>query len=333
MVSDSCVVMLPQTAFRLWGISDDSSTNVILVKQPLRHPNDSLFQNAITRINTLIVNHCNLDISSTLDSQSKMDIKTNSGIIDCNVLNLAHHFPGMKLPVRPNILDYSSIGHRSLLYSDLRYTKEFMRATIRNRRFYKRFEPSSIIHWDDYAKHRKSQLVSFGWKNEFIDTSRMQRASQLFLKNHKNEFSELMELDLDEKTLIVSPHVLDSFDQLILNLKNQIGSSVKFAEIFFSSSNIIVKRHRLSNEYFPDEGILFEKKIIIANTAITRLLPIEVLVLGMKNTFLYSVPSSAAFSFRHEVLIQESNLKKNDFSEYGLMLRRNKVSLDSVSTS
>jgi hypothetical protein len=205
-----------------------------------------------------------------------------------------------------------------------------MRATIRNRRFYKKYKPSKIIHWDDYAKRNKSQLVFFGWENEFIDTSKMQDASERFLLNHKREFPELMELDLQEKTLIVAPHLLESYEQMIYNLKNQIKVSPKFAEIFHLSTNIIVKRHRLSKEYFPDQGILFQKKVTIANSEITRLLPIEILVLGIRNTVLYSAPSSAVFSFRHDTLLEKSNLKKNDFSEYGLMLRRNKTTLGRI---
>jgi hypothetical protein len=318
--------MLPQTTFRLWGLPKHTLSNVILVKQPIRHPNDTFFQNAITTMNKMILSHVDYKISESLNAESKIDLSNSSSIIDCNIINLIHHFPQITLPIRPNILDYSSIGHRSLLYSDLRFTKEFMRGAIRNIRFSRRFNPSNIIHWDDYAKNRKTQLINFGWKNEFLDTDRIAAVSGSFLIEYKHKFPELQELDIHARTLLIAPHLLESYEQMIENLQNQIRASAHFAEIFYDSKNVIVKRHRLSMENFPKSGMLFGKRIIVANSAITRLLPIEILILGMPDTFFYSAPSSSAFSFKHDTFLEKSNLEKNDFSEYGLMLHRRKIS-------
>ena len=326
MTIESCLVMLPQTTFRLWGLPKYTLSNVILVKQPIRHPNDTFFKNAISTMNKMILNHVNYNISQVLDAESKIDLSDSTSIIDCNIINLIHHFPEIKLPIRPNILDYSSIGHRSLLYSDLRFAKEFMRGAIRNFRFSRRFNPSIIIHWDDYAKSRQTQLLNFGWKNEFLDTDRIAAESGSFLMDNKHKFPELQEMDIHAKTLLIAPHLLDSYEQMIENLQNQIKVSANFAELFHNSTNIIVKRHRLSMENFPKFGILFGKRIVVANSAITRLLPIEVLILGMPDTYFYSAPSSAAFSFKHNIFLEESNLEKNDSSEYGLMLHRKKIS-------
>ena len=102
----------------------------------------------------------------------------------------------------------------------------------------------------------------------------------------------------------------------------QLKNDQVLESIFKSTRNILIKQHRMSEKIFPKRGDVLGKPVLVAHSQHLRLLPIEILILGMQSTFLYTSPSSAAFAFNQSIVLDMKDLEKNDISEYGLMLKR-----------
>ena len=314
--------MLPQTSFRLWGIQNISIKNVFQVVQPMRHPNDLLFHESLKQLTKVILEHSSLIIADEIQVDSKMTFSEGLIIVDGNYLHLSHHFPKIEKVKNLTVLDYSTLGHKSLLASDTQFPKEFARSVLRNVKFSRKYHPKAVIHWDDYAKNRKSQLINFGWDHQFIDTSRIREKSQSFLNTNSDLFPELQNLDIDSGIILISPHVSETFDDVMDKFKYQLRNDLVLESTFKSTESILIKQHRMSEKIFPKHGDILGTPVLVAHSQYLRLLPIEILILGTKSTFLYTSPSSAAFAFNQSMFLEMQDLEKNDLSEYGLMMKR-----------
>ena len=105
-------------------------------------------------------------------------------------------------------------------------------------------------------------------------------------------------------------------------MNNLLNSDQHALEIFLNAERVIVKQHRISEHRFPDNFQLMDRKIFVANEPLTRILPSEILILGMSNLELFSTISSIIFASRNNEFITLGSMNLRDSKDYGLMLSR-----------
>ena len=216
------------------------------------------------------------------------------------------------------------MGQRTLLSSDLRYPVEFSRAVKRNLKFKKKFAPKSIIHWDDYALKREKNLVNFGWENIFCDTNRIILNAKSFLKNNISQIDELKSINLSDKIMLILPHSSDSVENLFLQLSTLLKNP-KFLYDFHSADHIFIKNHRTSMNLFPSLVTFAGRKIHCFQSNFMKLLPVEILFLGLSNIVIASVNSASIYSNQTNSFYFIPKQTKIDKNSFGLMRKRFKL--------
>lgn len=194
---DKCstfLISLPQTAIRLWGIDSKLIGNLKIVEVPVRSQNDHYLTTANQNVNKMIFSELGRTDIEFIPREELQKSHTTSSILDCNILNLAHHYPQLGKMRDVRVLDYSSLGQRSLLASDAANLREFGRAVARNLRFKKKFSPLQIFHWDDYAFSRSFQLINFGWRNDFVNTNNIKEKCSAFMNHNLWTIPELRDI-------------------------------------------------------------------------------------------------------------------------------------------
>ena len=323
-------LLLPQSAIRLWGINLGENAYVNQLKYISRHSFDVDIEETIYRINSLILNEINLSRNLTFIS-SKINISdfSEEAIYDCHLLNLNKYYFTTR-PKAVNILDYSTLGQRSLLLNDFRYPLEFSRAFKRNITLQRKFSPKSIIHWDDYAFKNKNSLIHFGWENIFCDTEDIVTISKSFLKRNLSEISEISFLNQSNKILFILPHSTDTIQDLYNHL-SVLLLNPEFKSVYETADYIFVKQHRTSLHSFPSEITLAGKAIFCFQTKFMKLLPVEILFLGLDNITIASVNSSSIYSNQYKPFYFINKSTNRDQKEFGLMRKRLKINTRSSS--
>jgi hypothetical protein len=257
-----------------------------------------------------------------IEKNSQITLNPKNSLVDCQILNLINYFPNLIVPKGINILDYSSLGHRSLVLSDLKFPIEFSRAILRNIRFSKKFSPNLIWHWDDYGKNLNSSTINFGWLNKFVETDLVKNLAIKFLEHNLNLFSEISKIKKNDNILIVSTGLFHNSKDVSRELEILLDSSAIVKRKFQEAEHIIIKQHRASEIDLPDYFEVRSKLVTVMNTPLSRVLPIEILIFGLSNSFLISVPSSVLYSNNQidyfEISIDDIDSKK----AYGLNMRR-----------
>ena len=266
-----------------------------------------------------------LKIYKTVQIEKNQPIIFNpkNSLVDCQVLNLIDYFPNLTIPKGIKILDYSSLGQRSLVLSDLQFPIEFSRAIVRNIKFNNKFSPSLIWHWDDYGKELKNSTLNFGWLNMFIETDLVKKLAIKFLKHNLNLFPEISKVKDNDRILIVSPDLFHNSKDISLELETLLDSNSIIKRKFQEAKHIIIKQHRASEIELPDYLEVRGKLVTVMNTPLSRVLPIEILIFGLSNSFLISVPSSALYSNNQTNYYEISTDDIDSRKCYGLNRRRN----------
>jgi hypothetical protein len=101
------------------------------------------------------------------------------------------------------------------------------------------------------------------------------------------------------------------------------------AEKFIKSRNILLKQHRTSLVKYPTEFTLMGKNVRVLQSPQSRLLPAEILILGLAKLDLYSAGSSAIFSNHFKQYNLFTTHATKDTKDYGLMYKRLGINLDS----
>lgn len=317
-------LLLPQTAIRLWGINVEKNTYINQFKYISRRPFDADIEETIYIMNTLILEELyltkNLKFISKKINQS--DFSDNS-IYDCHLLNLEKYYFTIH-PKAVSIIDYSSLGQRSLLLNDIQFPIEFSRATKRNLALRRKFSPKSIIHWDDYALKNKRFLIPFGWDNIFCDTKNIASVSNRFLKRNLSKIDEISTLSLSDKILLILPHSSDALEDFYNHLA-VLFLDPEFKCHFESADYIFVKQHRTSLIVFPGEITFGGKKIFCFQSKFMKLLPVEILLLGLSNIVIASVNSSSVYSNQSKPFYFITKQTNHDKKGFGLMRKRLKI--------
>lgn len=317
-------LLLPQTALRIWGLSQQSKIKVNQIEYLVRRPFDIGIEETIYRINSLILREINLDKKLNYISKKINHLNYNeSTIYDCHLLNLQKYY-FTSIPSKIHVLDYSTLGHRTLLSSDLRYPIEFSRAVKRNLRFKKKFAPKSIIHWDDFALKREKKLINFGWENMFCDTNSIALHAKSFLKNNLPQIDELKFINISDKIMLILPHSSDSAEKLFSQLSTMLLNP-KFMNDFNSANHIFIKNHRTSTNSYPSEVTFAGKTIHCFQSNFMKLLPVEILFFGLSNTVIASVNSSSIYSNQNKSFYFIPKQTEIDKKAYGLMRKRFKL--------
>jgi hypothetical protein len=318
------LISLPQTAIRLWGIEPRSLKDIKIVEVPVRTVQDRSLSAANQSVNELILAELGEKHYEVIARNDLEGPRVSRSILDCNVLNLAHHYPKIGKPREVKVLDYSSLGHRSLVASDTLNLREAARAATRNYRFRKKFSPSFILHWDDYASERKNSLVNFGWSNGFINSSRIIEKSRNFMSNNISRIPEIVHTPLESQIVILAPHIYCTEEELIFELKNLVFTNQEAMSAVESCDFVIVKQHRTSEVKYRDEFTFLGKRCRVLQSSLSRAVPIEIYMHGFSRSTMFSAPSSAIYSHASNTFVLKSRISKADQAEYGLMSHRHK---------
>jgi hypothetical protein len=324
-LSGAFCFLLPQTAIRTWGIDSFRPTELVQYEYVFRRKFDENVVPTIYELNRLILG-INLPNQSVAMRSTNLIEKNNLNdcYVDCHLLNLDKYYGIKDFSHNMKIIDYSTLGHRSLLLSDARFPKDFLRACKRNIIFMKKFHPTEIYQWDDVASRQKSKL-GFGWSNIFISTDRIQRSAKKFLLAYTGYFPELQDVNPDHRVILILPHNYDGVESVTQHITRILHKDPKNAENFRNADHIILKQHRTSLVPYPDEFIIFGKRVRVLKSIQSRLLPAEILTLGFQNIDLYSGGSSVIFSnsaIRYNLL---ETYAATDLKNYGLMYKRNQI--------
>ena len=314
-------LLLPQTTIRLWGLNLKKNVYINQFEYISRRSFDADIEETIYIINSLILDeiHLNKNLKLISGKIKKSDF-SDDAIYDCHLLNLEKYYFTTQ-PKNINIIDYSSLGQRSLLLSDIQYPIEFSRAFKRNLALRRKFSPKSIIHWDDYALKSKSSLIPFGWENIFCDTDNIASISNSFLKRNLPKISEISFINQINKILLVLPHSNDTI-QDVYNHLTLLLSDAEFRHHFESADYIFIKQHRTALNTFPGE-IMFKGKLIVCfQTKFMKLLPVEILFLGLSNIVIASVNSSSVYSNQSKPFYFINKHTNHDKNAFGLMRKR-----------
>ncbi len=317
--------LLPQTTIRTWGIDNFRPTRLFQYEYILRRKFDERVVPTIYELNKMIlgVKLPNQNISFIDTELNKRSILIDP-YIDCHLLNLDKYYGIKRISRNMKIVDYSSLGHRSLLFSDIRFPKEFLRAFKRNALLKRDFHPCEIYHWDDFASG-DLRRPNFGWKNVFVSTEKIRDSARSFLEMYQDYFPELKGLSLDKRVVLILAHNYDGVESVTQRINKILYQDSEAAEKFRKADCLILKQHRTSLVPYPDEFMIFGKKIRVLKSVESRLLPAEILTLGVQNLDLYSASSSVIFSnvaTRYRFL--ETHASK-DLKDYGLMYKRNGI--------
>jgi hypothetical protein len=325
MTFSSFHVLLPQTLFRLFGLQKELLKNKPLLQYPFidrfgfsAHQARSLYTFA-----GLISEFLQMNYNAI--AKTHRNLADSDMLVDCQLVNLRKYYETFQSTNSREIkiLDYSSLGHRSLVLTDLKSGVDFLRAAKRNSLFSREISPSLIVHWDDYAKIRQQTLLKQSWKHMFLETHLIVENSRLFVNKisvSMDEFDFLNEIQ--DLAVILCPHVTQDWHEikprlpdLISSIEKQIGDTVK---------TILVKPHRASSFIFPSKDTVRGTKIFSMNDVFLRNIPIELIALG-RSLPIVSYPSSSVFSNNYGKKFILLAGKGEDLREYGLMLSRSRL--------
>jgi len=318
-------MLLPQTTFRLLGIQESMVGGKLLVQYPFNQrfgftPEVSAALRLMSRQVAEILNMKYVEVKD-----DNFDYFNSEMLVDCHLTNLRRYYKTFKRSNYQsiNVLDYSSLGHRSLVLSDLREGLDLFRALKRNYLFSQEVGARLIVHWDDYARFRQEEMMLHPWQHLFLETELVVQRSGHLLQQLTEMMVQLKFLrDIGESVVIFCPHVKQRWSQVRLQLPRLIAS----IEDNNSSPlhTLIIKPHRASQAIFPTFDRIGNSEIFVMNDSVLRNLPVELFSLGLSSP-LAGYPSSSMFSheFGRKLLLLAGD--QNDLREYGLMLGRMKV--------
>lgn len=293
---DRALILLPQTAFKFWGIPNASQLTFFQAKLPIRYGNDSKFDKPYYEINKKILEILGVKNLVEIDFVDPELVNNPKVLTDSHILNLSYHFFGSKKVTKPSIVSYASDGYSSLLFSDTRYLKHFLRGVVRSQRLRKKFLPRVIWHWDDYAKVRKNELLKLGWKHEFINSTKVSFYAKKFLAEYLDHFAEIADFNLLAPIIVIYPPVNSSTEQVTILLKNLFRDSEEFRRLYSECNQILIKQHKFCVSEHPAKFIFNSKEIRVVKSLNLRVLPVEILIFGFEKVTYVSPPSSTIFA-------------------------------------
>ena len=316
------VILLPQTAMRVWGMNLPPSF-FFQVDYRIKFKKDNEITQAIYEMNKLLLMHDNHNVSRVYRNDENIPFSSQHKIIlDCQVVNLIHYYSNLNKMKNLNIIDYSSLGHRYVAMRDLVNINQFVRAVLKSFKFWKKHSIKTIWHWRMKWEVSGFPLTFLFWENKFLDNDSMQLKSLSFVKNKLHLFPEFKGLSYDSQVLLIIPHTNSNFPQLLSELCDLLDKDLNALQVFNQSQRVVVKQHRVAQDNYPNEFKFRGKVIIVATNPLTKVLPVEVLLLGMRNISVLSTISSALFAASDRNCWALGKITHKDRKDYGFMLKK-----------
>lgn len=315
------VVLLPQTAFRIWGIYLPP-TNFYQAEYIAKFSRDTEITESIYQLNSLILGHVGHNVAKFLSRDENLHTDSSELIVDCQVLNLKHHYRNIPWKRKIIIVDYSNLGHRNVNITDWFPINHFFRSLIKVLKFNRKQKIAELWNMRMDWERNSTAFSELFWKNKYLDLERIKELSQSFLRMNANRFPDIAKLNLDGRILLICPHTDQDLAGLLVDIKNLLQKSFSASEIFYSVDEIYVKQHRISQVQLPDKINFLSREIKVINDPLTRILPTEIFTLGLENCFLFSTISSILFSADSSRTWSLGSISKKDLKDYGFMLGR-----------
>ena len=127
---------------------------------------------------------------------------------------------------------------------------------------------------------------------------------------------------LRSECTLFCPHTDSNINEIVEDLEYLTTQNKRAAEIFRRVERIFIKQHRASAAILPNTFSLFGRTVVTINNQLTRLLPTEILLLGLEQSYLFSTSSSILFSSNPKRTWSLGRVSTKDRKDYGLMLSR-----------
>jgi hypothetical protein len=317
------VIMLPQTAVRVWGLNLNEIAEVHQAEYPLRHPNDKLLRPLIYEINERIMSACSLRVTNFISIDTPFEFENVSTLIDCQVINLLHQFPKWQPRQGFRIIDYASAPERKLQFHDTFSPIQFARALIRCRRFSAKFSPIEFMHFP-YRWSNHERALDIFWKNSFLNLVKFREISSKFLQINLEAFPELIGLDKFSDITLILPHSNETYLDFISRM-SLILQDKYYRDYFYSGGKILVKQHRHCVEHFPPEFTIQGVNFFNLSGGLSKSLPAEVLLVAYPKLTLISAPSSSLAVCDPQNTSILGPVNGEDRKHYSLLFRRLKA--------
>jgi hypothetical protein len=319
---DKAFVLLPQTLVKMWGINFKPDTKFYQFAYPIRFKNDGQIINAIYSLNELILKEINFNFESIIEIDEKYEFDKSKIIIDSQILTLKKYYPVLKDLKNFEIVNYTMNGHPTVSLSEIFPINHFIRSLVRNLRMSKSYKPKAV--WNlNYDWHDQSHpIFELFWKNKTLDLDKIKSISKSFMKNNSTKFPEFESIKVESKVLLVLPPNDISLVEFLENFENKLDQSKKFREEFESCDFVLVKQHRVSLNDFPVSFTISSKKVLSLNSALSKILPAEVILFAFPNIALFSAPSSAMFARMDIDVFTFNSFNSNERKEYGFIYHR-----------
>ena len=307
--------ILPQTAFKIWGVSDHEPKIFNQFEYLDRAPNDSKLIQPIYEINELIA--LEYGVQAVKHISKDQNVKFESTIFDQQILNLRHHYPNFTTTGSIEILDYSNVTYWLIGLRDIKFGEDFFRACKRCYLLRKRSEPDKIKSLYTLAYPWQIDFIkpfNVLWDTKLLEFERIKKSSTSFIKRNIDLFPELRFLKESKSKLIICPRAyssLDEFHEWVIINEHKIKK--------FDSSSVFIKQHRTTSEQYPNEFSVLGINFVTFNSPLSRVLPLEIVLMDDPEINVITAPSSIMAKLDNVLVLKPDLL---DIKFYGLLFKR-----------
>lgn len=318
------MIVLPQTALRVWGMNL-GPTLFFQEEYIKKYPRDSEIEVDIYEMNKLLLEHDGHQVSRVYERAEEIPFSKNLEILlDCQSVNLLHHYSNLQNLTCFSIIDYSSLGHRYVSFRDFIPINHFVRAIARCIKFKHKYDVKQFWNWRMPWEKKGWPISEILWGNNFLNHALLTSKCKSFLRRNLHFFPEFSNLHLDTRVLLICPHTDHEFTQFLQELSQLLAKDSEALQFYGSAERIFVKQHRIAPHIFPSKFELHGRTVELIENSLSRNLPSEILILGMDNLALFSSISSVIFAAQGHLVKTFGNISMRDRRDYGLMLHRAK---------
>ena len=309
---------------RVWGMNQPPSL-FFQLEYITKYPRDSEIESELYSMNRLLLQHDGHEVSRIYSRNEIIPFSNNEKVLlDCQAVNLLHHYSNLQNLSHFSILDYSSLGHRYVSVSDILPLNHFVRALVRCLKFKRKYNITSLWNWRMPWESEGWAISNLLWHNKFLDHELLTSKCRSFMDKHISLFPELSGLSASSKVLLICPHTNHDFSKFLWELQQLLESDSEALNSYKSAERIYVKQHRITPHYFPATFELLGRTIKVIEHPLTRNLPSEILLLGIQNLVLFSTISSLVFAAQKNEVKAFGKMSNKDYKDYGFMLARAK---------
>lgn len=288
-----------------------------------KYPRDKEILQDLYLMNKLLLEHDYHTVSQAYKRDMLIPFqKSKETILDCQAVNLLHHYSNLHSIKNYSVIDYSSLGHKYVSLRDLNSINHFVRGVVRSIKFKHKYDLKTLWNWRMPWESNSLPLTSLLWTNKFLDHSLIVRKSRTFIDKYLGIFPELSEISSRTRVLLICPHTDSSFAQFEMDLAKLLADNSMANSQFNSAEKIFVKQHRIAPHTYPDFFKINNREIVTINSSLSKVLPTEILLHGLSNLRLFSTISSIIFSAENTTFFPLGKISKRDQKDYGLMLNR-----------